>query len=128
MDKKQERRTDTRLLCADLVELIWAEASGKENRRIGNLEDISLCGVCLQLELPIHVGTRVRMLYGGGELAGIVRYALYRDEAHFIGVEFDGDTKWSAKHFIPRHLLDPRELMDRAMSRRANSPGPALVQ
>ena len=125
MDKIQDRRIDTRLLCADLVELIWSESDGQERRRVGNLEDISLCGLCLQLEIAVPVGTRMRVVYGDGELTGVVRYTVLRDHAHFIGVELDADARWSTKHFVPQHLLDPRELMHRVLTRRrpsANSP------
>ena len=75
MDPMQERRMDLRFLCADIVELIWCDSAGKERRRIGNLEDISASGMCLQLELPLKAGTRIRILYGAGELVGVVRRA-----------------------------------------------------
>ncbi len=127
MDKMQDRRIDTRLLCADLVELIWFEASGQECRRIANLEDISLCGLCLQLEIEVPVGTHMRVLYGDGELTGTVRYTVLRDHAYFVGVELDSEARWSSQHFVPQHLLDPRELMQRVLTRRSSSPGSPLV-
>lgn len=121
MNQMQDRRIDNRLLCADLVELIWCDSSGVERRRIGNLEDISLFGMRLQLESPLCTGTRVRVLYGDGELSGVVRYALRRDSAHFIGVELDKDSGWLRKEFTPKHLLDPHRVMPRAIDRRGNS-------
>ncbi len=127
MDKIQERRTDARLLCADLIELIWCDDSGRERRRIGNLEDISLCGMCIQVEVPIHVGTGVRMTSLDRKLAGIVRYAVYRDGAYFLGIEFEEHSRWSIRDFVPQHLLDPREIVDRVLAQR-ESPGPFLVQ
>jgi hypothetical protein len=111
MNKVQERRADIRLLCADLVELIWNDESGVEKRRVANLEDISSCGMSLQLEAPVHVGTRLRVRCGAVEMAGMVRYAIYRDEAYFMGVEFDENSRWSIRHFLPEHLLDPRKLV-----------------
>ncbi len=128
MDKTQERRTDTRLLCADLIELIWCDDLGRERRRIGNLEDISLRGMCIQMELPIQVGTSIRLTCLDQKLTGIVRYAVYRDRAYFIGIEFEEDSRWSLRDFTPQHLLDPRELLDRVLARHDSSPGPALVQ
>ena len=127
MDKLQDRRIDTRLLCADLVELVWSEADGQEHRRVGNLEDISLCGLCLQLEAPVPVGTRMRVLYGDGELTGIVRYTVLRDHAYFLGVQLDADARWSSQHFVPQHLLDPRELMHRVFTRRRSSAASPLI-
>ncbi len=109
----RERRTDTRLLCAELVELIWRDSQDRVKRRIGNLEDISPNGICVQLETPIPTGTSVRMLYGVGELTGIVRYELYRDEAYFIGIELEQDSRWSPTQFLPEHLLNPDDLLSR---------------
>ncbi len=113
----QERRTDTRLLCADLIELIWDDATGQERRRIANLEDISRSGMSLQLEVPIHVGTSIRVRSGEQEFVGIVRYALYRDHAYFLGIELNQNSQWSARMFVPQHLLDPREAVRRPLSR-----------
>lgn len=128
MDQMQERRTDTRLLCADLIELIWCDDSGRERRRVGNLEDISVCGMCIQMEVPIQLGTAIRIAYFDRNLTGIVRYAAYRDRAYFIGIEFEEDSRWSMRDFVPEHLLDPRELVNQVLVRRESSAGPRLIQ
>ncbi len=114
----QERRTETRLLCADLIQLIWKDHNGREHQRVANLEDISLSGVCLCSETRVPEGTTVRIHYGDGELIGIVRYCLRREIGHFIGIEFTEGCRWSSQHFRPQHLLDPRELVQRAIERR----------
>jgi hypothetical protein len=111
------------MLCAELVEVIWTDrSSGRQRRRIANLEDISLSGICLQVESSLPEGTLVTMRYGDGELVGTVRYCAFRDAAHFLGIRFEEGCRWSTKHFRPQHLLDPRELVDRAM-RRLDSGG-----
>lgn len=112
-----ERRVETRLLCAELVEINWKDKSARQRRRVVNLEDISLSGACLQSEMPILRGTAVTIRYGDGELVGSVRYCLYRDLGYFLGIEFAPDCRWSTKHFRPRHLLDPKRLVDRAARR-----------
>jgi hypothetical protein len=118
MEQMPERRTDKRFLCADLVEVIWCDSLGRQRRKVGNLEDISLCGMCIQLETPIPIGTEVRVPYGNGQLVGVVRYALRRDGAYFLGIELLESSRWSASHFVPQHLLDPRELIQRTLTRR----------
>ncbi|MBV8811668.1 MAG: hypothetical protein JO033_23620 [Acidobacteriaceae bacterium] len=118
MQNTQERRTAARLLCADLVEVIWRDRSDKQCRRIANLEDISLSGVCLQLENPISLGTDIAVNYGDGKLVGKVRYCVFRDGGYFLGVQLDEGCKWSSHHFRPQHLVDPRELVDLAIQRR----------
>ena len=112
-----ERRIDNRLLCAELVEVIWEDDSGRKKRRVANLEDISLSGICLQMEKELPAGTPIRMSYGDGELVGVVRYCVYRDIGYFLGIQLEDGCRWSTQHFKPQHLLDPRELVDRAMLR-----------
>jgi hypothetical protein len=107
----KERRTDSRLLCAELVQLTYRDESGYQRRRVANLEDISLCGVCLQVEGRIPDGTRVIMRYGDGELIGAVKHCSFRDTSYFLGIEFEEGCRWSTKHFKPQHLLDPREMV-----------------
>jgi hypothetical protein len=105
------------MMCAELVEITWSDKSGRQRRRLANLEDISLSGICLQLEQLVPEGTLVTMRYGDGELIGTVRYCVFRDAAHFLGIRFEEGCRWSTKHFRPQHLLDPRELVDRAVRR-----------
>ena len=126
-----ERRTDNRLLCAELVEVVWQDGSGHKRQRVANLEDISLSGLCVQVEKEIPPGTEIRMSYGDGELVGIVRYCVFRDIGYFLGIQLEPGCRWSSQHFKPRHLLDPQDLVDRAVQRhdskagRASCPQPA---
>lgn len=113
----QERRIDNRLLCADLVEVCW-EHAGRQQRRVANLEDISLCGACLQMEKKIEPESKVVIRYGDGALVGVVRYCAYRDMGFFIGVELAETSRWSTQHYKPEHLLDTRELLESSMMRR----------
>jgi hypothetical protein len=46
-----------------------------------------------------------------------VRYCVYRDIGYFLGVEFEPGFRWSVRMFRPQHLLDPRRLVSRAISR-----------
>lgn len=117
MQKTQNRRETGRLLCAELVELCWLDASGRSQRRVANLEDISLSGVCLQIEGTIPVGTPVSVRYGDGELLGTVRYCRFEGLGYFVGVELAEGCKWSSQHFRPEHLLDPADLVDQAVER-----------
>lgn len=114
-DMDDERRIDNRLLCAELVEVLWEDESGRKRSRVANLEDISLSGICLQTENEIPPGTRIRMQYGDGELIGIVRYCAFRSFGFFLGVQLEEGSRWSSKHYRPQHLLDPQELVERAM-------------
>lgn len=113
----QDRRVDQRLLCAELVELIWRDQTGCERRRVANLEDISAYGACLQLETPILCDTPISVRCGDELLAGTVRYCLYQPMGYFLGVQFDEHSRWSPKQFRPEHLVDLRQLVEAAARR-----------
>jgi hypothetical protein len=117
MEEKRNRRETGRLLCAELVELNWLDARGRSQRRVANLEDISLSGVCLQIECTIPSGTPVYVRYGDGELLGSVRYCRFEGLGYFLGVELADGCKWSSQHYRPEHLLDPADLVDQAVER-----------
>jgi len=112
-----DRRIEPRMLCADMVNVQWKDKGGRLRRGIANLEDISLSGACLQVEDPIPLQTDVRITYPKGELAGKVRYCVYREIGYFLGVEFEAGHRWSSRHFRPQHLLDPRRLVIRSVHR-----------
>lgn len=104
------------MLCAELVEVIW-EVAGRRCRRVANLEDISLSGICLHMEKPLPSGTRIVMRYGDGQLFGSVRYCVYREIGYFLGVQLEDGCRWSTQHFRPEHLVDPREMMEQTLAR-----------
>jgi hypothetical protein len=109
-----ERRTEPRMLCADLVDVRWKDETGRSRRAVANLEDISHSGACLQLEDNIPLQTPVRISYPSGEFSGVVRYCQFKEIGFFIGIEFQGAQKWSIRNFKPLHFLDPRSLTKRA--------------
>ena len=113
-----EKRADNRLLCAELVELVWQPESGRQRRSIANLEDISLSGACVQIETEIKPGTPLAINYGDGELIGTVRYCIYRELGYCLGIELSESSRWSSQHYKPQHLLDPRELVEQVVMRR----------
>jgi hypothetical protein len=118
MQTSSDRRDGDRLLCAELVQIIWQDEAGRERRRVANLEDISLSGICLQVESPIAAGTAIAIQYGDGELLGTIRYCRFQDSGYFLGVELVEGSRWSTQHYKPEHLLDPSDLVDQSMLRR----------
>jgi hypothetical protein len=105
------------MLCADMVDVQWKDKAGRTRRGVANLEDISLSGACLQFDQPIPLQTPLRINYPKGVLSGIVRYCVFREIGYFLGIEFQAGSKWSAREFKPQHMLDPRHLVMRAVSR-----------
>ena len=106
-----ERRSESRMLCADMVELSWQDDSGKDCQAMALLEDISASGACLQLETPVPPGAEVQWHSPKQDFSGRVRYCVYREIGYFAGVEFQLSSKWSKKTFKPQHLLDLKRLV-----------------
>jgi hypothetical protein len=119
-----DRRFEPRLLCADMVDVCWKDKGGRHKKSVANLEDISLTGACLQVEVAIPLETVIRITHAKGELAGIVKYCVFRDIGYFLGIEFEPGSRWSQKQFKPQHLLDPRRLVMRSIHRARTIPAP----
>ena len=109
----RDRRSETRLLCADMVKVQWKEDSGKARTCTALLEDISPSGACLQLDGPLTLGTTLKIEYRKGRLEGSVCYCFFKEIGYWVGVRFTARKKWSKKEFRPKHLLDPRKLIAR---------------
>jgi hypothetical protein len=110
MKSMAERRTDVRLLCADMVEVRWRTGAGRQCHATALLEDISRSGACLQFETPVPAGVELTIECPGQELTGTVRYCVYREIGHFVGLEFTNRSAWSVEAFKPCHLLDLQKL------------------
>ena len=55
-----ERRSEVRMMCADMVEIRWRDRAGGEQSTTAILEDISSSGASLQVESPIPLGVELR--------------------------------------------------------------------
>ena len=110
-------RSESRMLCADLVDIRWKDKTGRGRKATAILEDISTSGACVQIEGPIPENTIVKICHPKGQLQGTVRYCVYREIGYFLGIEFAPGSRWSAQHFRPQHLLDPRRLVIRTINR-----------
>jgi hypothetical protein len=100
-----------------MVNVQWKDQAGRLRRTLAKLEDISLSGACLQFDQPVLLQTDMRISYPKGELMGTVRYCVHREIGYFLGIEFEPGSKWSARHFRPQHMLDPRRLAIRSVNR-----------
>lgn len=112
-----ERRIEPRLLCADLIKVRWKDKSGQIRTALANLEDISLSGACLQMDVPVPHETLLRIALPKNTFEGRVRYCVFRETGYFVGVQFEPGFKWSRRHFRPKHLLDPRRLVALSIKR-----------
>ena len=105
----QDRRNDSRLFCADLIEVTWSDG-GSVRHNVANLEDISPTGVCLMLESALPMGVEVAVRVGAAELKGVTRHATSGEAGFLIGIEFYPDSHWSSDLYQPQHMLDPQDM------------------
>ena len=112
MTSMQERRSEVRMLCADMVEVRWKDQAGRMRKATALLEDIAASGACLQLETAVPLEAEIHWKSPQREFAGRVRYCVYREIGYFVGVEFDPASKWSEETYKPHHLLDLQRLME----------------
>lgn len=113
------------MLCADIVDVRWKDKAGRSRKALANLEDISLSGVCLQMDTPVPIHTNLRISHPKAEFQGSVRYCLFRETGYFMGVQFAPGCKWSRRQYRPRHLLDLRRLVAHSakrLSKRTEEP------
>lgn len=107
-----KRRSEVRMLCADMVAVCWKDGTGKVQRDTALLEDICPSGACLQLEAPVPLGSEFQWESSRRQFNGYVRYCVYREIGYFIGVEFLSTSKWSKRTYKPQHLLDLQRLLE----------------
>lgn len=110
MRDMQERRSEVRVMCADMVEVSWRDR-GRSRRATALLEDISARGACLQLETAVPCGVEIGWECPNQKFVGRVRYCTYREIGYFVGVEFEAGTRWSKRAYEPRHILDLERLI-----------------
>ncbi len=106
-----DRRTEPRLMCADMVEVEWKDGHGQPRSCTGLLEDISPHGACLQLDDPLPLETEIDIEYHKGHLKGSVCYCYFSEIGYWVGVRFESSVTWSVKQFRPKHLLDLKKLV-----------------
>lgn len=99
-------------MCAEMVGIQWKDGAGLEQKCTGLLEDISVCGACLQLDDPIELGTPVEISYRNGHLTGSVTYCFFREIGYWVGVRFASTAKWSLRDYRPKHLLDLKKMLN----------------
>jgi hypothetical protein len=112
-----ERRVESRFLCADLVRVSWFVAEGQARAAEAVLEDISHVGGSVQVEEEIPPGTEIRMTIGEWTFDGEVSYCTYRDYGYFVGIRFADQTLWSSDQVVPQHLVNLQALSQQGFVR-----------
>jgi hypothetical protein len=99
-----ERRTHNRLLCSELVAVLWQNRRGRHGESVGVLEDYSGSGANLFMQDSLDIGDAVRVSAGRFEFAATVRSCSSAPTGFFVGLQFEEPLPDGC--FTPEHLLD----------------------
>ena len=105
MKPREERRQSARHMCSEFVQVSFWDERGREISEIGVLEDVSLRGVSISLNIPIPVGTSTRIHARDFDGQVEVRYCEPGDYGYLVGVEFADGYRWDEGKWAPEHLL-----------------------
>jgi hypothetical protein len=100
-----EKRTETRFLCADLITVRVEDARGAKEI-IANLEEISPSGACVQLEAAVLEGADIELICENCQLRGIVRHCRFSPLGYDVGIALDEHRGWDRQQYVPKHLLE----------------------
>jgi hypothetical protein len=92
-------------MCAELVKILIKGNGGPQEETVGNLEDISPSGACIQVEAAMQKGANVEIVCSTCRLKGKVRYCRFVQIGYDVGVQFDKRGSWDRRCFEPEHLL-----------------------
>jgi hypothetical protein len=107
----KECRSETRMLCADLVEVCWSDKTGQSYSAMANLEEISLRGAHLVLDVAVPLDRELVLRMKQGDIATTVKDCHHEPDIGFaLTVQLLKKSRWKSH---PRHLFDPRGLQRR---------------
>ena len=107
MKRGKERRREPRQLCSEFVQVAWLDEQQNRFSHIGVLEDVSLSGMAVSVDLPIPVGRTVYLHARGFEGEAQVRYCELGGYSYLVGMEFADGCGWDPKKWRPGHLYEP---------------------
>jgi hypothetical protein len=103
------------MLCADLVEVRWIDRTGQHRSAIANLEEVSLHGAHLILDVAVPLDTDLVLRMKQSEMTATVTDCRHEPDFGFaVAVQLPKKCRWKSH---PRHLFDPRGLERRESAR-----------
>ena len=92
-------------MCSEFIQVSFWDERGREISEIGVLEDVSLSGVSISLNIPVSVGASARIHARDFDGQVEVRYCEPGDYGYLVGVEFAHGYRWDEEKWQPEHLL-----------------------
>jgi PilZ domain len=89
----EEKRENPRFALMKRVEALWEDDTHAQRSARGTILDRSLGGICLQISIPIDIGSKLTIKGASEQLSGIVVNSRREKEDYILGIQFDGPAK-----------------------------------
>jgi len=102
--------TENLHFCSNLVTVHLPTQEGGARETVGNLEEISTTGACINLEEPVETGLPLRLVCSKAgqnvEFPGTVVECRHDARAgYYVSVVFNPGVHWSPEVYTPKHLV-----------------------
>ncbi len=93
-------------MCSEVVDISFADLTGRRVADVGIIEDVNQNGICLSLGIPLPLTAVVKISNDQFEAEGRVRHCSSQDYGYSVGLEFAEGSEWNSEHWQPQHLLE----------------------
>ena len=104
--ENREQRRNRRQMCSEVVDISFADLTGRRVADVGIIEDVNQNGICLSLGIPLPLSAVVKISNEQLEAEGLVRHCSRQDYGYSVGLEFADGSEWNPEHWQPQHLLE----------------------
>ena len=102
----RKRRRHRRQLCSEVVNISFADTTGRRVADVGIIEDVNHNGLCLSLGISLPVSAAVKISNEQVEADARVCHCSPQDYGYSVGVEFTEGFEWDPRQWQPQHLLE----------------------
>jgi len=89
----EEKRTSPRVALMKRVEALWEDDTHTQRSERATILDRSPGGVCLQIGIPIDIGSKLKIKAANEQLSGTVVNARRDKEDYILGIQWDVPAK-----------------------------------
>lgn len=93
-------------MCSEVVDISFADLTGRRVADVAIIEDVNQNGICLSLGIPLPLTVAVKISNQQLEIEGLVRHCSPQDYGYSVGLEFAAGSEWNPELWQPKHLLE----------------------
>jgi hypothetical protein len=92
-----EKRSEPRINMMARIEVVWQDEAGTQHISRGELEDKSDGGLCIRVNDPISVGSKLTVRFHLGNFLGTVVQRRKQKQEYVLGIKRDAAQKPESK-------------------------------